>query len=154
MNAKLSGYPRGLYGLTVCLLFLAVNALFGGGSMLAAPNGSPLGLEQEWIAGTPFASYLIPGLILFALFGVGGLVCIYALWRRPQFNSLNRIAARTHEHWAWLITLLLGIGIIIWIIVQVVMIQRFHPLQVVIMLLGILILALDAAPTMRRYYQQ
>lgn len=44
-------------------IFLGLGALFGGGQFIAAPNGHVLGMTTEMLAGTPFPSYLVPGII-------------------------------------------------------------------------------------------
>jgi hypothetical protein len=68
------------------------------------PSGSGLGLPHGWIEGTPFGSYFVPGLYLFGANGLGMLILAGLIVRR---------------HWAapWL-SAILGVGLIIWILVQ------------------------------------
>src|SRR5687768_13830790 len=51
--------------LVALLALVGVNALAGG---YYAVSGAP-GVPVEWLRGTPFQSYLIPGLILFCVVG-------------------------------------------------------------------------------------
>jgi hypothetical protein len=48
----------------------------------------------------------------------------------------------------------LGIVVALWIVIQYLVIQRFHPLQAVIFSAGIIIAALALLPGMRRYYSR
>ena len=41
-----------------------------------------MGFERELLAGSPFPDYLVPGLILGGLFGVGSLVAAWLGWRQ------------------------------------------------------------------------
>jgi hypothetical protein len=95
----------------VVTAFMAIPVGLG---MILEPEGAPLGLPQAWIDATPFGSWLIPGLFLFAMNGVGQLVAALLIVIR-------------HPLAPWL-TGALGVGLMIWIVVQVLM-MPFHPLQ-------------------------
>ena len=102
-------------------LFTALMAIPVGLQLIANPEGGPLGLPQAWIDATPFGSWLVPGLVLLTMNGLGQLV------------AAALIVAR-HPLAPWL-TGALGIGLMIWIAVQVVMLP-FSPLQPVIFVIG------------------
>lgn len=152
-NVHKKDHPLSLYFLTAVLAFLAMAALGGGAALIGDPDGSGLGLDPAWLAGSPFVNYLVPGLFLFVVFGLGSAVLIYGLWVQPKTGPLSFITRLTHEHWAWLLTLLLGLSLILWIAVQYLVIRTFSPLQVVIAVVGLVIIMLDLLPEMRRYYQ-
>ena len=108
--------------------FLAVAALGGGwGLMNPAPDGSGLGMSVSWLEGSPFTSYVIPGLILFGVFGVGSLVTVVA--------GLLRSSVAPYFAFA------LGVGQMIWIVVETVIMSKagFHPLQPFCFTLGVTI---------------
>jgi hypothetical protein len=44
--------------------------------MLAKPDGSLMGFSPEMLAGSPFPDFLVPGLILGGVFGIGSCVVI------------------------------------------------------------------------------
>src|SRR5215212_5819566 len=89
--------PLSLYLLTACLLFLAPGALYGGAALLADINGTPMGMPAEWLQGTIFPNFLVPGLFLFVVFGVGSVILLYALLRRPSVRwSPARCASHTN----------------------------------------------------------
>lgn len=153
MSAARRVRPVTLYVLSLILLFLAANALYAGYSMLMDPlTGAPLGLQAEWLNGTPFANFTIPGLFLFFVFGVGSLFVLYALWVRPEWGLFAMLSEPTHEHWAWSAAFLLGAVLIAWIIIQVLLIRMWSPLQAVVAAMGVIIIVLDLLPATRRYY--
>ena len=87
-------------------VFTGVLAIPVGVMFLQDPTGRVMQLPQGWIEATPFGSYLIPGLYLIAVNGLGML-------------ALAALTIRRHWIAPWL-TGSLGVGLIIWILVQIV----------------------------------
>jgi hypothetical protein len=57
-----------------CIAFLGLlglGAVGGGIAIVAQPDGSSMQWDVKMLAGSPFADFLVPGLILLGLFGVG-----------------------------------------------------------------------------------
>lgn len=77
-----------------------------GWSFIQDPTGKAIGIPQGWIESTAFGSYTIPGLYLLAVNGVGMLV-------------LAALTVRRHWIAPWM-TGALGVGLIVWIGVQIV----------------------------------
>ena len=77
-----------------------------GWSFIQDPTGQALGLPQGWIEASVFGSYLIPGLYLVVMNG---------------FAMFAAAALAVRRHWIapWL-TGALGVGLIMWIMVEVV----------------------------------
>jgi len=97
------------------LSFLAVGAFFGGWLLMhPAADGSGLGMPAEWLQSSPFTSWFIPGLILLTVFGIGSVVAVVAgllrQWSAPY------------------LTFAIGVGQMIWITVELAMVQQFHPI--------------------------
>jgi hypothetical protein len=94
-------------------------------AFLADPTGQTLGIPQGWIEATPFGSYVIPGLYLLFVNGIGMLL------------AAALIAAR---HWTapWL-TGVLGVGMIIWIAVQILVMPETMILTWVFLAVGIVL---------------
>ncbi len=86
-------------------LFTALGAVPVGIQFLTDPSGKSIGLPQGWIEATVFGNYFIPGLYLLFVNGFGMLLLAVLSMRRQ---------------WAapWL-TGTLGVGLIIWILVEV-----------------------------------
>jgi hypothetical protein len=112
-------------------VFLGVGALLGGGALVLAPGGSILGMPVATLEGTPFSSFLIPGLILFGVLGVGSIAsAALALARLPV---------------APIVSVAIGIALVIWISVQVAFIGFGHPIQALYFALGVAIAGAGAA---------
>ena len=73
---------------------------------LSDPTGALMGLPQGWIEATPFGDYVLPGLYLLFVNGMGMIV-------------LAGLTAVRHWSAPWL-TGVLGLGMISWILVQIV----------------------------------
>lgn len=77
--ARVAGIPRPELGpagkvTVVSLVLLGIGALAGGIALVSQPDGSAMGFQTSLLEGSPFSDYLVPGLILGGLFGVGSLV--------------------------------------------------------------------------------
>lgn len=98
--------------------------------MAIRPDGLLLGLPAELLAGSPFRSYLIPGLVLAFAVGGGSALAALAAWRRH----------------AWAPLLVRGSGLVIagWISFQIGFIGYQGLLQPFIFLIGLLLCVLPA----------
>ncbi|WP_319756480.1 hypothetical protein [uncultured Sphaerochaeta sp.] len=100
---------------------VGLGALAGGYACLIDPV-TPLGATTEMLQGSPFSTFLIPGIVLFGLFGVGNLLC--AIFLLKQYNYLGYVAG------------LLGGSMIVWIVVQVLIIKTVVFLHVLFFTIG------------------
>ena len=100
----------------VCLGLLGLGALAGGIALVVRPDGSVMGFDVAILAGSPFPDFLVPGLILGGLFGIGSLAVAGIGLRR--------------WHVAPFLAFGVGIGQVIWIPVQLSIIKEvsfLHP---------------------------
>ena len=116
-------YVRG--ALIALLIFGSLSSL-GGAVYAVAFNGA--GVPREYLAGSPFDSYLVPGLILGVV--VGG----------TQLGAT--IALLTRHPWSLLMSAIAGFGMIIWIFVELAIILTYSFLQTFYFGLGTLELIL------------
>jgi hypothetical protein len=116
-------------------LFTAVAAIPVGWWFITDPSGRAMQLPEGWIEATPFGSYLVPGLYLFTVNGLGLLVLA---------------ALSIARHWIapWL-TGALGVGLIIWILVQLAVMPETMFLQWIFLAVGF-VLGLVALFWLRR----
>jgi hypothetical protein len=141
-----------MWVLTGCLLFISLMGLGGGLLMLQDPNGSPMGLSPALLANTPFNDYTLPGIWLLVVFGIGGFFVLYCLWQLPHVPFLTTLTRWTHEHWAWDLTVLFGVVLLVWLLVQVVMIQMVTPPQLILFVMALALIVLPLLTPMRRFY--
>jgi hypothetical protein len=113
-------------------VLLSLGALPAAVAFVLHPDGSALGMSaEEMLAGSPFDSFRIPGIILFLANGVWPLVVAAAALFRARWAPLGHVAVGS---------VLLG-----WIIAQVAMIGWGHWLQTAYFLLGLVITLLGVA---------
>ena len=140
---RLSPTPRRLWrwmraadprrGLVSALaLALALGAIPAGIALMASPDGSLLGLPPSILAGTPFADFTLPGLVLAAV--VGGSTLAAAVQALRDAPSAPRLA------------LVAGLLVVGWIAVQVALLGSLSPLQPVVGGLGLALVALAWRP--------
>ena len=67
---------------------LSIGALAGGLVLIVAPRGEILPLPVSAIAGSPFDTYLAPGLILFTVLGLGPRIATRLAWIRHPLAPL------------------------------------------------------------------
>src|ERR1700693_1053791 len=79
---------------TVLEIFLGIGALFGGIQFILAPDGHLLGVPLSMLAGTPFHTFLVPGLLLFPFVGLGPMVAAALTGRRRAIGPLAGFAGR------------------------------------------------------------
>jgi hypothetical protein len=135
-----------------CLAFLGLSAAFGGIMLVANPTGGLLGMPISLLRFSPFQDFLIPGLILGIVFGIGSFAAILALWFRPAWSLASALTHATGEHWAWSVALVIGSGQVIWIVTQMLMMRGVSVLHFLYGGLGVLIVFLTLEPNLRRSF--
>lgn len=100
------------------LLLVGAAGVFGGIALVRDSFGMPL----SWLHQTPFTTWTLPGIAL--LIGVAV----------PQLTALGLLASG--HRWALAGGYLAGIGLVLWIAVQMLMLQRYFFMQPVIAAAG------------------
>lgn len=119
------------YILVALTALLAVNAFGGGYYALSGAEGVPL----SWLDGTPFHSYLIPGLFLTVVVGGGmTLACVAWILRRRSAPLLSMAA---------------GLVLVAWIVAQVAMIGYVSWMQPACFVAGLIIACLSVVALRR-----
>ena len=105
-------------------VFLGIGALAGGAALIMGPRGEIIPLRVADLKGSPFDTFLIPGLVLFAVLGIGPLVAAALAWIR---HPIAPIAG-----------LVVGIGLLVWLGVEIAIVGYSNepPLQPFYLLLG------------------
>lgn len=95
-------------------VILGIGAMFGGGALVLAPDGHLLSMPLSTLSGSPFHDFLIPGLILFVVIGVGPVVTAVLTVTRAPIAPYAAIGV--------------GLTLIGWIAVEMVMIAGWGSL--------------------------
>jgi len=103
--------------------FVAIGAVPAGYSMIVEPSGSDLGMTTAILEGSPFSSFLIPGIFLFTVNGI--------------FNIIAAVLSFRKYRYAGLAGLFLGFALLIWISVQVYSVGLNHFLQPSYFIIGL-----------------
>jgi hypothetical protein len=114
---------------TIIQIFVGFGAAVSGALLMIVPSGSVFQLPPDMLKDTPFHDFLLPGIVLFLIIGVGQLVA--AMLTQRKRSSAGYVGA------------VFGMGLMIWIFVQVNMIGGGHILQYSYFFLGTLETALS-----------
>ena len=145
--------PVELYLLIGLHIFLCAGALYGGASLIVSPDGSLLGLPVDWLAGTPFRSFILPGFILFILLGLFPLFTVFGLLRNSNTRFPDLLNMYKNKYWSWAFSLYTGIIALAWIIIQQLLTSYFI-LQPVIAATGLLIIVLTVSPRIQKHFEK
>ena len=131
---------------------LGIGAIGGGGVLIIDPSGGLIKMPITILENSPFNSFLIPGIILFAVLGVLPLIIAFALGTKWQWKAANRLNLFTDRHWSWTFSLYIGFALIIWITVELFYINGIALLHIVYIFLGLAIQAVTLLPAVQKHY--
>lgn len=143
--------PFTVWLLAVLMFFLGIGALTSGPMLFAAPDGHLLQWTPAMLERTPFTSYVIPGIILFALVGVYQVVAGFSMLRLPGWGWPDRLNPYKRYHWAWSASWAMGIILLIWVIAETAMIGLRSLLQPLVAAWGVAEVVLTLLPTTLHY---
>jgi hypothetical protein len=104
-------------------LFVGIGAIVGGLAAIINPQ-APLGMPLENLKYSPFNNYLIPGIILFSIIGLGNLFSAF------MFRFKSRFQGYISSVFSW--------ALVIFIVVQCIMLYSIHYLHVIFFFIGLI----------------
>jgi hypothetical protein len=104
-------------------VFVGLGAMAGGLAAITNPNG-PMGISVDILKNSPFSNFLIPGIILFTVIGLGNILSAITF----AFKSKNQGYISSVFGWA----------LVIWIVVQCIMLNTVNFLHVVYFVIGLI----------------
>lgn len=128
----LSVLPRRTVG--ALAVFSAISSIAGGVPMLLFPDGGGV-LPLSMLEGSPFSTFLVPGLLLAFVIGGTSTACAVLALRRSPFA----IDA----------TVLAGGALTVWIVAEIAMMRSFHWLHALYGGLGLAMLTLGVEAALR-----
>jgi hypothetical protein len=133
------------------LVFLGLTAFGGGVEMLLFPTGNEF-VPGEWLDHIPIVeTWVLPGLVLGIIFGVGSLLAAAGLLWRPRWTRLHRVESATDRHWSWIATVLLGIGLLAWIGLEVILLPERDLIELLYAAIAIALIVLAWNRTVRAW---
>lgn len=98
--------------LVVLELFLAAGALYGGTHLVMDPTGASLQMPaDQFLGGTPFTTFLVPGLLLLVVNGLFPLAVVGATCLRARWATFGHLAVgAVLLGWMGVQIVLLGFG--------------------------------------------
>lgn len=136
------------------LAFLGIGAIYGGGSLILYPSGESLKMPLSLLKNSPFNNYLIPGIILFTVLGLVPCLLILALIKKPFSKFLENFNLFKDMHWSWTYSIYIAITLIIWLQIQMMVLQAVSWIHVFYMLLALCIMIIGILPQMRELYKK
>ncbi len=115
--------------LFVLHLFVGIGAMAGGLAAILNPQ-EPMGAPIELLQNSPFSNFLIPGIILFTVIGLGNVISAITLRLRFKFQGY--------------VSVVFSGALVIWIIVQCIMINSIVFLHVLFFIIGLIQSVLSA----------
>jgi hypothetical protein len=114
--------------LIVLHILVGIGALAGGFAAITDPR-SPFGAPVDMLKNSPFDDFFIPGLLLFGVIGIGNL------FSGAMFFAKTKYQGYISSVFSW--------ALVIWIIVQVIMLQAVVFLHVLFFIIGLVQAALS-----------
>lgn len=102
--------------------FVGIGAMGGGMMAILNPQG-PGGMPTESLINSPFHNFLIPGIILFTVIGLGNILCVLSIHLKSKYQGY--------------ISSIISWALVIWIIVQCIMLQAVVSLHVIFFIIGL-----------------
>lgn len=144
--------PLGPAVLTILVALQALSGLGGGAFLVIDPSGELLGLPLSVLRRGPFVDFLVPGLILMLVLGVLPAFVAAALWTRPRWPALAPLERAFGEHWSWVGAGVVGVGLVLWLAVELWAVGA-SSLLVAYAVLALAIIAVALIPGTRRFYR-
>ena len=104
-------------------VFVGIGAMFGGLAAIVNPQ-EPLGMPVDALKNSPFSDYLIPGIILFIVIGLG--------------NAFSAVTILLKSGFQGYISSVFGWALVIWIVVQCIMFRAVVHLHVIFFIIGLI----------------
>ena len=109
--------------LIILHVFVGVGALFGGLAAILNPI-NPLGISIAVLNNSPFNTFLIPGVFLFVVIGLGNVFAAWLLYLSYYYSLY--------------ISHFMGLALVAWITIQCIIMRAINILHLIYFLIGAL----------------
>lgn len=112
-----------IYGFIFAIhVFVGIGGMAGGLAAILNPE-APMGISVDMLKNSPFSNFLIPGIILFAVIGLGNLISAVTILLKSRLQGY--------------ISSVFGWALVIWIVVQCIMLRAIAFLHVLFFIIGL-----------------
>lgn len=132
--------------------FLGAAAITGGIGMLIAPSGGLLHLSHAAMNWGIFPDFLIPGILLILINGMLPLLVVWGLSKKTRWAAADKLRINKRLHWAWNFSFYTGAILILWISIQIQILQFVAAAHIFHLMFGTLIITVTFLPSVRRHY--
>jgi hypothetical protein len=108
------------------LLINGIAAIAAGHSFIADPSGAGIGMTTDYLVHSPFSDFFIPGIILYIMNGILSIVVAIMVLIESRYYPF--------------LIVLQGAVLSGWIIIQLAMLRFFHPLHLIMGIIGMLLI--------------
>lgn len=133
---------------------LGIGALAGGIMLIIDPTGDAIGLPNTLLEHSPFANFLIPGILLLLILGVLPMIIGISLIRHIRSGICEKFNLFPDRYWGWTFSLYTGFALLIWIMAQVYWIQAVSLIHIIYFTWGIGIQIATLWPEVQRRYSR
>jgi hypothetical protein len=151
MSSGLTKRPGALWVLICVLVFQGISATPPGLLLILDPTGGLMHMPLSMLRRSIFGDFLVPGLILCVVLGLGAFLVAAGLYFLPTWPWVERFNPCERMHWSWTAAVGFGAALMIWIMVQVFMIGGGSWLQPLYFAAGLAILLASLVPSVRRH---
>jgi hypothetical protein len=102
---------------------------------------------------SPFSNFLIPGIILFTVFGLVPIGVAIALIKKPACKLAERFNFYKDMYWAWTYSVYTAFALIIWIQIEMTFLRAVHWSHSLYIFLALAILFVALLPQVRNRYR-
>ena len=125
MNQKIRANLLGVYD-----IILSLGAFFIGAMMVSSSSGIFIEYPKEWLAKVPFESWVNPGIIAIAVFGLGNMISALLSFRKQSNKS-------------WVMSAIMGGIFFMSIVAQVIILGEWYMATVQFLIFSIIQLCLS-----------
>jgi hypothetical protein len=148
----MSKRPVAVWVLIVAEFLFGLLSLGSGLSLMTDPSGAGIGLPSASGLGLPLGDYLLVGLFLFVIFGIGSLAMTYGLITKKKLAIARDFERGLNFHWSWLGSVVLIGALAAFLAVEIYYIGLQWGVQYATIAIGVVIILLLILPSVRGYY--
>lgn len=149
MNKRLSNLS---IILIVLQILLGIGAIFGGIAFIIDPSGELMGMSRSQLEHSIFHNYLIPGILLICALGIIPFIIASGLLRKWKWKMADRLNIFPDKHWSWTFSLYSGFELIIWITIQIYILNMFSIIHLIYIIFGLTIQVVTLLPKVQKQY--